>query len=46
MIRIRLPFHLRTLAHIDGDVQLGPEPAPTAAKRLIVLAASPAAVAT
>lgn len=22
MIRIRLPFHLRTLAHIDGEVQL------------------------
>lgn len=22
MIRIRLPFHLRTLAHIEGEVQL------------------------
>ena len=29
MIRVILPFHLRTLAHIDGDVQLAIEGAVT-----------------
>ncbi len=25
MIRVMLPTHLRTLAHVDGEVQLGVE---------------------
>ena len=30
MIRVALPAHLRTLAHVDGEVQLDVDAAPTA----------------
>jgi len=34
MIRVRLPFHLRNLAQIDGEVQLD-VPAPVTQRRII-----------
>jgi sulfur-carrier protein len=29
MIRVELPFHLRTLAHIDGEIKIEAGPQPT-----------------
>lgn len=34
MIRVQLPFHLRTLAHVDGEVQVDAGNAPTIASAL------------
>jgi sulfur-carrier protein len=40
VIRIMLPYHLRTLARVDGEVQLEPQEAPTQRSVLDALEAS------
>jgi len=39
MIRIQLPFHLRTLAHVDGEVMVELENSPTLGSALDALEA-------
>ena len=36
MIRVALPAHLRTLAHVDGEVQLDVDGSPTATQRAVL----------
>ena len=40
MIRVLLPFHLRTLAHVDGEVQLDVDGPPTQCALLDALEAT------